>query len=75
MHDIDVQKISGNALTVLETLNEAGFEAYLVGGGVRDLLPGQEPKDFDISTNASPDQIKELFRNCRLVGRRFRGRK
>ena len=72
MHKIDVQKISGNALTVLETLNEAGFEAYLVGGGVRDLLLGQSPKDFDISTNASPDEIKDLFRNCRLVGRRFR---
>ncbi|MDO6461777.1 polynucleotide adenylyltransferase PcnB [Granulosicoccaceae sp. 1_MG-2023] len=71
-HRIDVQKISGNALTVLDTLNKAGFEAYLVGGGVRDLLLGQEPKDFDISTSASPDQIRELFRNCRLIGRRFR---
>lgn len=71
-HNIDVGKISGNALKVLDVLNEAGFQAYLVGGGVRDLLLGLNPKDFDIATNASPEEIKSLFRNCRLIGRRFR---
>ncbi len=71
-HEIELHKISGNALRVLEKLNEAGFEAYLVGGGVRDLLLKMEPKDFDISTNASPEEIKSLFKNSRLIGRRFR---
>lgn len=56
---------------MLYALNEAGHEAYLVGGGVRDLLAGIEPKDFDIATSAHPDEIKRLFRSCRLVGRRF----
>ena len=53
-------------------MNEAGFEAYLVGGGVRDLLLNLSPKDFDISTNASPEEVKALFKNSRLIGRRFR---
>jgi len=53
-------------------LNSAGFKAYLVGGGVRDLLLGREPKDFDVATNASPEQVRGVFRNCRLIGRRFR---
>lgn len=53
-------------------LNQGGFDAYLVGGGVRDILLGLKPKDFDIATNATPDEIKGLFRNCRLIGRRFR---
>jgi poly(A) polymerase len=57
---------------VLYRLNKAGFDAYLVGGGVRDIILGLEPKDFDIATNATPEQIKDLFRNCRLIGRRFR---
>jgi len=57
---------------VLYRLKEAGFEAYLVGGCVRDLLLGREPKDFDVTTNALPDQVAQLFRNCRLIGRRFR---
>ncbi len=57
---------------MLYRLNKAGFEAYLVGGGVRDLLLGLHPKDFDVATNASPDEVRELFRNCRLIGRRFR---
>lgn len=57
---------------MLYRLHKAGFEAYLVGGGVRDLLLGQAPKDFDIATNATPEQVRRLFRNCRLVGRRFR---
>ena len=53
-------------------MHNSGFEAYLVGGCVRDILVGKEPKDFDVTTNATPEQIKELFRNCRLIGRRFR---
>ena len=57
---------------MLYRLKNAGYQAYLVGGGVRDMLLGREPKDFDIATDASPDQVKDLFRNCRLVGRRFR---
>jgi poly(A) polymerase len=56
---------------VLYTLKDAGYEGYLVGGGVRDLLAGIEPKDFDVATDAHPDQVKALFRSCRLVGRRF----
>jgi len=56
---------------VLYTLKDAGFEAYVVGGGVRDILAGLKPKDFDIATNAHPEQIRRLFRSCRLVGRRF----
>jgi poly(A) polymerase len=56
---------------VLYTLKDAGYEAYMVGGGVRDLLAGLEPKDFDIATDAHPEQVKALFRSCRLVGRRF----
>ncbi len=53
-------------------LKKGGFEAYLVGGCVRDLLLGREPKDFDVATNASPEQVKQIFRNCRIIGRRFR---
>lgn len=71
-HNIQRANISKNALKVLDRLNEAGFESYLVGGGVRDLLLDRDPKDFDVSTNASPDEIKQLFKNCRLIGRRFR---
>ncbi|TMM47590.1 polynucleotide adenylyltransferase PcnB [Colwellia ponticola] len=71
-HPVSRQLMSPNALKVLHRLNKGGFEAYLVGGGVRDILLGLEPKDFDIATNATPDQIKDLFRNCRLIGRRFR---
>lgn len=71
-HSVSRKHISANALKVLYRLNSGGYEAYLVGGGVRDLLLGLKPKDFDIATNATPEQIKELFRNCRLIGRRFR---
>nr|WP_283165435.1 polynucleotide adenylyltransferase PcnB [Shewanella litorisediminis] len=71
-HTISRKNISENALKVLYRLNKAGYEAFLVGGGVRDLLLGLEPKDFDVVTNATPEDIKKLFRNCRLVGRRFR---
>jgi len=64
--------MSANALKVLYRLNKGGYDAYLVGGGVRDILLGIAPKDFDIVTNATPEEIKGLFRNCRLIGRRFR---
>ena len=71
-HNISRKDISENALKVLYRLNKAGYEAYLVGGGVRDLLLGKKPKDFDVTTSATPEQVRKLFRNCRLVGRRFR---
>ena len=71
-HPVSRQLLSPNALKVLYRLNKGGFNAYLVGGGVRDILLGLKPKDFDIATNATPDEIKALFRNCRLIGRRFR---
>lgn len=71
-HTISRKEISENALKVLYRLNKAKYEAYLVGGSVRDLLLGKKPKDFDITTNATPEQMRKLFRNCRLVGRRFR---
>ncbi len=71
-HGISRKDISDNALKVLYRLKKSGYSAYLVGGGVRDLLLNQQPKDFDIATNATPEQIQKLFRNCRLVGRRFR---
>lgn len=71
-HVISRKHISAGALRVLYRLHEAGFEAYLVGGAVRDLLLGGCPKDFDVATNATPEQIKALFRHCRLIGRRFR---
>jgi poly(A) polymerase len=71
-HTISRQRISPEALKVLHGLREAGFLAYLAGGGVRDLLLNRQPKDFDIATDAHPNQVKRLFRNSRLVGRRFR---
>jgi poly(A) polymerase len=71
-HVISRSSISDHALKVLYRLNSAGFKAYLVGGSVRDLLLGREPKDFDVATDARPEQVRELFRNCRLIGRRFR---
>lgn len=71
-HSISRANISPNALKVLNRLKQAGFDAYLVGGGVRDLLLGHEPKDFDIATNATPEEVHSVFRNCRLIGRRFR---
>jgi len=71
-HTISRSDISPNAVKVLYRLKNAGYQAYLVGGGVRDLLLGREPKDFDIATSAQPEQVRELFRNCRLIGRRFR---
>ncbi|MDP1663723.1 MAG: polynucleotide adenylyltransferase PcnB [Methylobacter sp.] len=71
-HNISRSQISEHALKVLYRLQKEGFDAYLVGGCVRDLLLGREPKDFDVVTNADPDQVRKVFRNCRLIGRRFR---
>lgn len=71
-HPISKAHINHNALKVLSRLNEAGFDSYLVGGCVRDLLLGREPKDFDVATDAKPEEVRRLFRRARLVGRRFR---
>lgn len=72
-HDIDSSKIDADALQVIERLQQAGHEAYLVGGGVRDLLAKKRPKDFDVSTSAKPEEVKAIFRRqCLLIGRRFR---
>ena len=71
-HCISRANISENALKVLYRLKKCGYQAHLVGGGVRDLLLGREPKDFDVATDAHPEEVKEAFRNCRLIGRRFR---
>jgi len=71
-HPISRAAISDNALKVLYRLRDAGFRSCLVGGGVRDLLLGREPKDFDVATDAHPEDVRRLFRNCRLIGRRFR---
>ena len=71
-HPISQAHINQNALKVLSRLNEAGFDGYLVGGCVRDLLLGHEPKDFDVATDAKPEEVRRLFRRARLIGRRFR---
>ncbi|MFC0446497.1 polynucleotide adenylyltransferase PcnB [Pseudidiomarina halophila] len=71
-HPVSRKDIAEPALKVLYRLHNAGYEAYLVGGCVRDLLLDIKPKDFDVATNAKPEQVQKLFRNCRLVGRRFR---
>ena len=71
-HTLSRRDVDPEALKVLYRLKEAGFTAYIVGGGVRDLLLGRRPKDFDIGTDAHPYQIKKLFRNCFIIGRRFR---
>jgi len=71
-HCISRKNIDPDALKVLYRLSQLGFTAYLVGGGVRDLLMGREPKDFDVGTSAKPNEVKKAFRNCFLVGRRFR---
>lgn len=71
-HNVSRRDISPNALRVLYRLREGGFAAYLVGGAVRDLLIGGHPKDFDVATDATPEEVRGLFRNCRLIGRRFR---
>ncbi|MCI5163598.1 MAG: polya polymerase, partial [Candidatus Electrothrix sp. AX5] len=71
-HPILEKDIESEALKVLYRLRDAGYSGYLVGGGVRDLYLGNQPKDFDISTNARPGQLRKIFRNSRTIGRRFR---
>lgn len=71
-HPISRQHVSPNALRVLYRLREGGYQAFLVGGCLRDLMLKVEPKDFDVATSARPEEVKRLFRNCRLIGRRFR---
>jgi poly(A) polymerase len=71
-HGIDPALLDERAVKVVHTLKEAGYEAYVVGGAVRDLLVGRRPKDFDVATNATPEQVKSLFRRAFIIGRRFR---
>ena len=69
---LDPNELSPAILDVIDTLSAAGYDAYIVGGGVRDLLLGLHPKDFDAVTNATPQQIREVFgKRCRIIGRRF----
>jgi poly(A) polymerase len=72
VHGIDANLVDERAINVVRTLQQAGFEAYVVGGAVRDLLLGLRPKDFDVATNATPEQVKGLFRRAFIIGRRFR---
>ena len=71
-HKIDRRLVSHNAIKTCETLQRAGFEAFIVGGAVRDLLLGVAPKDFDVATNAQPEEVQKLFRRARIIGKRFR---
>src|SRR3989339_82018 len=71
-HSISRKDISENALKVLYRLNASGYKAYIVGGGVRDLLLNRRPKDYDIATDAHPEEIRDVFRNSRIIGRRFK---
>jgi len=71
-HTVSRDDISKSALKVLYRLHKSGYQAFLVGGCVRDALLGLHPKDFDVATNATPDEVRALFDNCRLIGRRFR---
>lgn len=70
-HHIDPDLLSKNAVKVTQTLQQAGYDAFIVGGAVRDLALGIGPKDFDVATNANPEQVQKLFRKARLIGRRF----
>jgi poly(A) polymerase len=70
-HGIDPDDVSSNAVRVTETLQRAGFKAFIVGGAVRDLVLGFKPKDFDVATDATPEQVKRLFRRAFIIGRRF----
>ncbi len=72
VHGIDPRLVDERAVHVVRTLQKAGYEAYIVGGAVRDLLLGLRPKDFDVATNATPEQVKGLFRRAFIIGRRFR---
>jgi len=71
-HGIDPRKVSRHAVKVCEVLQQHGHQAYVVGGAVRDLIVGLSPKDFDVATNATPEQVRRLFRRARIIGRRFR---
>jgi poly(A) polymerase len=71
-HPLNPTQVSAHARTVISTLQHAGFKAFIVGGGVRDLLLNIKPKDFDVATNARPEEIRQIFRNSRLIGKRFR---
>ncbi|MDR0487691.1 MAG: polynucleotide adenylyltransferase PcnB, partial [Treponema sp.] len=71
-HGINFTDVDSDAVGIIKRLKDSGFDAYVVGGAVRDLILGKKPKDFDIATNASPAQIKRVFRNSRIIGRRFR---
>ena len=71
-NNIDRSMVDRSAITVIKRLNDAGYESYLVGGAVRDMILGRRPKDFDIATAASPRQVHKLFYNSRIIGRRFR---
>jgi ornithine carbamoyltransferase len=70
-HGIERRNVSRHAIKVCEVLQHEGYQAYIVGGAVRDLIVGLEPKDFDVATNATPEQIRPLFRRARIIGRRF----
>ena len=72
VHGIDVKLVDNHAMNVVHTLKDAGYEGYIVGGAVRDLLVGLRPKDFDVATDATPEQVKQLFRRAFIIGRRFR---
>lgn len=71
-HGIELFQLDSDALKIIRRLQDAGYEAYIVGGAVRDILLGKVPKDFDIATSAVPNQIRRLFRNSRIIGKRFR---
>lgn len=71
-HSIRKTQVDPDAIKIIHRLNKFGYKAFLVGGGVRDLLLNKKPKDFDIATNATPNQIKKMFNNCRIIGRRFK---
>ena len=71
-HSVDRERISRHAVSVVERLQKSGYQAYLVGGCVRDLMLDMEPKDFDVATNATPEQVRAEFRNARVIGRRFK---
>src|SRR5690606_17116524 len=70
-HGIDRRNVSRHAIKVCEVLRAEGYDAFIVGGAVRDLIVGLEPKDFDVATNATPNQIRPLFRRARIIGKRF----
>jgi len=72
VHGINPELVDRRAADVVHTLKDAGYEAYIVGGAVRDLLLGLRPKDFDVATNATPEQVKALFRRAFIIGKRFR---